>query len=435
LGSILVLYHSRQAPLRRAISDHLYSFRRYSGRPCIYMNLAIRAVPAWIGELDIDFVILHTTLLSDRWQPDDFREVALRMRHLQRVQAPRVAIPQDEFLNTDLLVEVLTEVGVNHVFTCAPKEEWATIYGPLMSSGVGMTRVLPGYVEPDTVQEIHQLALEVPDRNIDIGYRATKGRPWLGRHGMMKGWVADAFATEGRGRGLRIDISTEPGDTLLGDDWHRFLLRSRYTIGVESGSSVLDRDGRIRGCSDAFVAANPDSSFEEIERHCFAGLDGRLNLRTISPRHFEACATRTPQILVEGAYNGILEAGRHYIPVRSDFANLSQVLDEVAGGDHREMAEEAYAEIVASGRYGYPAFVGMVLAAVPIGAASQGKSVGLLGRGISAWERATDGPSWGWIRVRQRVRPLMREMLRRTGLLPSIMNARSARRARRLREG
>lgn len=399
------------------------------------MNMAIRAVPAWIGELEIDLVVLHTTLLSDRWQPDDFREVAWRMRHLQRVQAPRVAIPQDEFLNTDLLVEVLSEVGVDHVFTCAPEEEWRTIYGPLVSSGVGMTRVLPGYVEPDTVQEIHRLALEVPDRDIDIGYRATKGRPWLGRHGMMKGWVADAFATEGRRRGLRIDISTEPGDTLLGDDWHRFLLRSRYTIGVESGSSVLDRDGRIRGCSDAFVAANPDSSFEEIERHCFAGLDGRLNLRTISPRHFEACATRTPQILVEGSYNGILEAGRHYIPVRSDFGNLSQVLDVVAGGDHREMAEEAYAEIVASGRYGYPAFVDTVLSAVPVGTARRGNSLGLLGRGISAWEHATDGPSWGWIRVRQRVRPLMREMLRRTGLLPSILNARSARRARRLREG
>jgi len=399
------------------------------------MNMAVRTVPVWIGKLDIDLVILHTTLLSDRWQPDDFRDVAWRMRHVSRVHSPRVAMPQDEFLNTDVLVEVLSEIGVDHVFTCAPEEEWATIYGPLVSAGVGMTRVLPGYVEPDTVLEIDRLARQVSNRNIDIGYRATKGRPWLGRHGMMKGWVADAFAAEGRRRGLRIDISTQPGDTLLGDAWHRFLLSSRYTIGVESGASVLDRDGRIRSCSDAFVAANPDSSFEEIERHCFAGLDGQLNLKTISPRHFEACVTRTPQILVEGTYNGILEAGRHYIPVRSDFGNLSQVLDEVVHADHREMAEEAYADIVAPGRYGYPAFVDMVLSASRIGAVGRGRRMGLLGRGISGWEHATDGPWWGWIRVRQRVLPLMRDALRRAGLLPLIMNARSARRARRLREG
>lgn len=433
MGSILVLYHSRQTPLRRAISDHLYAFRRHSGRPCIYINMAVRSVPAWIGELDIDLVILHTTVLSDRWQPDDFRDVVRRMLPVRGVRSPKVAMPQDEFLNTDILVDALEKIGVDHVFTCAPEEEWATIYGSLVAKGVGMTRVLTGYIEPETVREIERLSHRVAARDIDIGYRAKRPRPWLGRHGMMKEWVANAFAAEGMRRGLRLDISTEPADTLLGDAWHRFLLSSRYTIGVESGASILDRGGRIRACSDAFVEANPVASFEDVERHCFAGLDGGLNLRAIAPRHFEACATRTPQILVEGAYNGILEAGRHYIPVRADFANLSEVVDEVVRRDHREMAEQAYGEIVASGAFGYPAFVSSVLATVPLGGA-QARSLGMVGRGITAWERASDGPSWGWVWVRQRVRPLIRDMLRRMGLLPSIMKARSARQERRLRE-
>ena len=433
MGSILVLYHSRQTPLRRAISDHLYAFRRHSGRPCVYINLAVRSVPAWIGDLDIDLVILHTTLLSDRWQPDDFRDVVRRMLPVRGVRSPKVAMPQDEFLNTDILVEVLEKVGVDHVFTCAPEGEWATIYGPLVARGVGMSRVLTGYIEPDTVQEIDRLSRRGVAREIDIGYRAKRPRPWLGRHGMMKEWVANAFAAEGMRRGLRVDISNEPADTLLGEAWHRFLLSSRYTIGVESGAGILDRDGRIRACSDAFVEADPAASFEDVERHCFPGLDGGLNLRAIAPRHFEACITRTPQILVEGSYNGILEAGRHYIPVRADFANLSEVVDEVVRGDHREMAEQAYVEIVASGTFGYPAFVSSVLATVPMGGA-QLRSRGMIGRGIMAWERASDGPSWGWVWVRQRARPVIREMLRRVGLLPAIMKARSARRERRLRE-
>jgi hypothetical protein len=436
LGSILVLYHSRQAPIRRAITDHLYSFRRYGGRPCIYINMAVRSVPRWIGELDIDLVVLHTILLSARWDRDDFRDVARRMRPLRHVRAPKVAMPQDEFLNTDLLCEVLDELEVEHVFSCAADEEWPRIYGPLIAKDVGMSRVLPGYLEPETVRRIDRLAAMTPTRDIDIGYRAWRPKPWLGRHGMMKGWIADAVGAESSRQRLRADISLDERDTLLGDAWYRFLLRSRYTIGVESGASVLDRDGRIRACADAQVAANPEVAFEEVERTCFPGLDGQLNLRTISPRHLEACATRTPQILVEGSYNGILEPGRHYIPLRPDFGNLAAVLAEVAEGeDHREIAERAHADIVASGQYGYEAMVRTVLAAVPLPLASRATQSGILRRGLSAWEHASDGPSWGWVRIRQRIRPLAREVLRRTGLLPSVMNARAARRERRLRAG
>jgi hypothetical protein len=434
VGSILVLYHSRRAPVRSAIADHLFSFRRYAGRPCIYLNMAVRSVPAWIGRLDIDLVVLHTILLSDRWNPDEFRDVVARMRHLRRIRAPRVAIPQDEFVYTDLLVEVLDETGVDHVFTCAPEDDWPKLYGPLIDKGVGMTRVLPGYLEPSTVQRIQTLARDVPTRDIDIGYRAWKPKPWLGRHGMLKGGIADAVAAEGRRAGLRIDISMEDRDTLLGDAWYRFLLRSRYTIGVEGGASILDRDGRIRSCADDYVAAHPDASFEEVERHCFPGLDGGLSLRTISPRHLEAAATRTPQILVEGRYNGILEAGAHYIPLRADFSDLPAIIDRIAAGaDDAAIATRAYDDLVASGAYGYEAFVRTILEAVELGTAAERPRQGIPLRGLSAWEHAIDGPSWGWVRIRQRIRPLAREVLRRTRLLPIVLNARDARRARRLR--
>ncbi|RPH37073.1 MAG: hypothetical protein EHM90_00330 [Chloroflexi bacterium] len=436
MGAVLVLYHSRQAPVRRAIADHLFAFRRYAGRPCIYINMAVRSLPSWIGRLDIDLVVLHTILLSDRWNPHEFRDVVRRLGPLRAIRAPVVAMPQDEFIYTDVLVEVLDDLGVEHVFTCAPAEEWDTIYGPLRAKGVGFTQVLPGYLEPDTVRRIERLAREVPSRDIDIGYRAWRPKPWLGRHGMSKGWIAEAVEEGARGRSLRTDISLESGDTLLGDAWWRFLLRSRYTIGVESGAGILDRDGSIRACADAHVAAHPGASFEEVERTCFPDRDGELNLRTISPRHLEAAATRTPQILVEGAYSGILEAGRHYLPLKPDFSNLAELLEVVASGeDHRDMADQAHADLVASGRHEYAAFVRTVLSAVPLGRAAVGRRRGILVRGLTVWELASDAPSWGWVRIRQRVRPLAREALRRTGLLPAVLQARDSRRERRLRQG
>jgi len=81
------------------------------------------------------------------------------------------------------------------------------------------------------------------------------------------------------------------------------------------------------------------------------------------------------------------------------------------------------------------AFVRTVLSAVPLGRAAVGRRRGILVRGLTVWELASDAPSWGWVRIRQRVRPLAREALRRTGLLPAVLQARDSRRERRLRQG
>lgn len=436
MGSILVLYYAAGAPLRRTIADHLTSIRRYSGRPCVYVNLAVRPVPRWISRLDIGLVVFHTTLLATRWYPESFRRAARRLGALQGLDCPRIAIPQDEFLNTDLLVDFLQEFRVDHVFSCAPPEEWKTIYGPLMSGGAGLTRVLTGYLEPRAVRRIERLATTERERTIDIGYRSWKPEPWLGRHGMLKGWIAERFAEEGRRLGLRVDISMDPADTLLGDAWDRFLLRSRFTIGVEGGASILDRDGRIRACVSAYTAAQPDAPFEEIERSCFAGLDGTFDLRAISPRHLEACATRTPQILIEGSYNGILEPRTHYLPLRADFANISEALEAVISGtDATDMAERAYRDVVASGRYTYESFVATLLANVPEDSGEIPARRSVPTRAIATWGAAADRASWAPVWVRQRLKRTAKETLRRAGLLEPVSRARRRLLARSGREG
>jgi hypothetical protein len=431
MGSILVLYYAARAPLRRTIADHLNSIRRYSGRPCIYVNLAVRPVPSWIHRLDIGLVVFHTTLLATRWFPESLLRVAGRLGAVQALDCPRIAIPQDEFLNTDVLVEFLREFKVDQVLTCAPPEEWQTIYGPLMASGVGVTQVLTGYLEPRTVRRINRLASGAGERVIDIGYRSWKPEAWLGRHGMLKGWIAERFAEEGRRLGLRVDISMSPADTLLGDAWYRFLLSCRYTIGVEGGASILDRDGRIRGCVNAYTAEHPDASFEEIEQSCFPGLDGTFNLRAISPRHLEACATRTPQILVEGTYNGILEPWTHYLPLRSDFSNLAEALEEVQHGERgTQMAERAYQDVVGSGRYTYESFVATLLASAAMPALQTPSRRTLAMRAMAAWGRAADLLSWARPWTRPRAKQIARETLRRIGLLEVARRARSRRRLR-----
>lgn len=434
MDSILVLYHAVSAPLRAAIDDHLSSIRRYSGRPCIYINLAVRPVPRWVGRLDIGLVVFHTTLLATRWYPEAFQRLAPRLAALERLACPRIAIPQDEFLNTDPLVDFLRQFRVEHVFTCAPQDEWETIYGPLIADGAGLTRVLTGYLEHRTVRRIHQLAAESGERVIDVGYRSWQPEPWLGRHGMLKGWIADRFNEEGRRLGLRTDISMSPADTLLGDAWYRFLLRCRFTIGAEGGASILDRDGRIRDCVTRYRSEHPEASFEEIERSCFPGLDGTFNLRAISPRHLEACATRTPQILIEGSYNGILQPGTHYVPLQADFTNISEAFKAIADGEEAaQMAERAYRDVVAAGEHSYESFVATLLTAAPLHRRRGLARHPIPTRVIPACAQVADRTSWAAVWLRQEGKRAVRETLRRIGLLEAAKRARASWRQRRQR--
>jgi len=128
------------------------------------------------------------------------------------------------------------------------------------------------------------------------------------------------------------------------------------------------------------AAERPGASFEELEAACFPGRDGELTLHALSPRHLEACATRTAQILVEGEYNGVLERDRHYLPLRRDLSNLDELLDAVAADRDRERtAEAAYRDVVASGRWTYRRLVDDVEAQLPA-APRRGRAVGALSR-------------------------------------------------------
>ena len=98
---------------------------------------------------------------------------------------------------------------------------------------------------------------------------------------------------------------------------------------------------------------DPEVYAEILEPH-----DGVTFYNQISPRHFEAAACRTLQILYEGHYSGIFEAGRHYLSLRRDHSNLDEVLDRALDPhEHARLTETAFDDIVANDAYRYDAFV------------------------------------------------------------------------------
>jgi hypothetical protein len=356
-GNVLVVYGQTQFPQRASVADHLYSFRRYSRGRVFYLNLAAREVPGWLPRVPFDLIIWHTSFLSLRWAPEMFAAARRRAQPLKSIRAPGVALPQDEFIHTDTVCDFLEEFGVGTVCSVAPESEWPRIYGSVDRDRVRFLRVLTGYLDPKTVERIDRIVAAAPaERPIDIGYRAWHAAPWLGRHGRLKTKLAEVFEAAAPGHGLRVDISTRDEDTILGDDWYRFLVSCKYMIGTEGGASVLDRDGSIRGRTEAYVLSHPGASFEEVSAACLGDEDGKdgFLLATLSPRQLEACVTRTCQVLVEGEYNGILEPGRHYVELRADFSNLDEVLGVIAADKRRaEIVDRAYRDVVTSGSWTY----------------------------------------------------------------------------------
>ncbi len=314
-GTTLVVYNLMQHPLRSTIRDHLYAFRRYGSGRYFYLNMAVRTPPRSLTGVDFDTVIFHTSFLSQRWIPELFAEQKRRAAPLRGLGKARIALPQDEFLHSGLLCEFIEEFEVDHVLSVSPPSEWPKIYPAVDRERVRFSQVLTGYVSEQTVKRIDGIvAAQGGRRPVDVGYRAWAGAPWLGRHGMLKRRVGEVFAEAAPSHGLVADISMDDGDVLNGDDWFRFLARCKYTVGVEGGATVLDLDGAFKQRTEAYLAEHPEAGFDEVERNCFPGEDGKLSLFAVSPRHLEACATRTCQVLVEGDYSGVLEPGRHYLP-------------------------------------------------------------------------------------------------------------------------
>jgi hypothetical protein len=245
----------------------------------------------------------------------------------------------------------------------------------------------------------------------------------------MKWKIAEAVAEIARRDGLVVDISTSPEDTLLGDRWFEFLASCRYTIGVEGGASIADLDGEVKSATEAYLARNPRASFDEVKMECFRDRDGELSHFALSPRHLEACATRTAQVLVEGEYNGVLTPWVHYFPVKKDLSDLERVLELSRDEGLREaMVERAYVDIVESGSYVYSAFVTEV-EEVALGEPMRGR---LPSRRADAWLLANRLlERYAWVRVALRAGLYRRSAALPTSLLVYVLRASSwLRRAR-----
>jgi hypothetical protein len=348
---ILVLYWWYDGEMRAAVQHHLQALN-YSEtqHKVIYYN-TLNGIPSWLGYLDFDAVIIHNTLLCWRWSTTA-SEWKNSLNWIRNLNCVKIAIPQDEYDHSEVLDEWLSDLGISAIFTNFDENYRQLLY-PIMSNKATFYRCFTGYIDDLAAKQYADRLPSMKARLYDIVYRASHLPYWFGSHGQIKYEIADIVAQRALVHRLKCNISTRYEDTITGNQWFDFLASGKTIIGCESGSSVLDRRGEIQSQIQHLLKENPHLSFAEVSALMPAGWDD-YRFFALSPRHFEAIITKTCQILVEGEYDGVLEADRHYIPLKRDFSNLDEVLEKVKDTNLlEEIAERAYQEIYLSGKYSY----------------------------------------------------------------------------------
>lgn len=341
------------------VTEYLDALLKYS-KHNVYEISMLHHFPARIDLNRFDVVISHYSLsigpLLRHFYGDDL------IKQLKEFKGLKAAFLQDEYREIKTFWRHINELGINVLFSCVPEDEITKVYPVEKVPNLSVVNVLTGYV-PEGL--LRQPVLPIEQRPIDVGYRTRRMPYWLGRLGHEKWFIAEEFERRARGTNLKLDLSTKEGERLYGDAWINFIASCRAVIGVESGASIIDFDGKLEHRVEEYVAKHPDATFEEVSRKFLEPYEDSLQLHQISPRCFEAAALRTPMILFEGFYSGVLEPDKHFIALKKDFSNFDEVVLKLR--DHsflQSMVDRTYEEVALDERWSYRAFIQKVDASI-----------------------------------------------------------------------
>lgn len=359
--------------------DHVNAFLRYS-RHEVFVISRLGRLPESLDLNWFDVVLIHYSLALAL---DPYVDPHTRYR-LAEFRGLKALFIQDEYRFVADTVAAIRQTGVGLVFTCLGASQIAKVYPRDRLPGVRFETVLTGYVPPWlTVYPPIPLAR----RPIMVGYRGRTYPAWHGEAGREKARIGERFRRDAARYGLRTDIAWSERSRLYGRAWLDFTRRCRGVLAVESGASVFDFDGAIAARSESFarLAARPSRlsfldrkvPYEALRERYFKGLEDRIDLAQVSPRIFEAAALRTLIVGYEGAYSGVLQPWRTYVPLRKDHANMARVVEIVRDPEaSAEIIANAYAEVALNPRFSYKTFVPWVDGVLRQAAAGRRRSQG-----------------------------------------------------------
>ena len=354
--TIAILYDANSVKVS-TIREHLDSFREFGRHDYYYIPATVASWEA-LGSyrLDIslfDAVVLHYSVRLPF--PEYFQSDILSS--LCTYRGLKIGFAQDEYERPEVTRQMMEQIGFDLFFTCVPMDQVDRVYPLDRFSTTEFHTTLTGYVAD---KDCSAYVTPLFRRRLHIAYRGRKLPRVYGKLGEEKAFIGVAVKKAAEKRSIPVDIDVSEESRIYGDDWYRFLGSARATLGTESGSNVFDFTSEFSERISRIEAdpAKTDAQKDEEIREILKPLEGMVKMNQISPKIFEAIRLKTALVLFEGAYSGVIERDRHFIPLKKDLSNIEEVFEKIADDTLiARMTDDAYNDIVASGRYSYESFV------------------------------------------------------------------------------
>jgi Glycosyl transferases group 1 len=293
------------------VNDWLQAFLEYPHLECKAFNitdfLQLYQAGRAVQSQDL-IVVLHSAA------GDNLSVLRLLVSALQSRRTPLLIFFGNEYTAMPEKIQFAREVESDFIASQLPSAAADWLYAELTS-----TRILSA---PHGLNPKRFFDKKTP-RRVDIGFRGDRYPPWIGDDDRTK--LIEWFKVQGDTHGITVDIEFKRQPS---SEWNQFLNECHGIIGAESGTAFLERDDRTQKEVERFVAAQPQITFNEIKNRFFSRYAMPVSGKAISSRHFEAIGAKTCQVLLEGHYNGILSPDVHYLSVKKDYSNLSEVIEK-----------------------------------------------------------------------------------------------------------
>ena len=321
------------------VIDYIQSFLSESSHEISLINPINSECPENLSKEEYDAIIIHYSIcitepyfLSTNW-----------IKSITHFNGVKIQIIQDEYRWINKMKTQMRSLGIQAVFSSLTPENAEKVYCGDFMSKTKIISCLPGYFSKRLLDLPH---VSLEQREYDVIYRG-RDLPWsTGEHAVFKREIGQNFISWSKTYDLKADIQTKESKRIYGDAWDNFLLNGRTMIGIEGGASLFDFDGNLKESLELFESKNPESDPSKYWEEHLKPFEGNIIHKTITPKIFEAIASRTALILIPGEYRGILEPNRHYIPLMEDGSNFDEVINKIK--DHNflaELAETTFEEI------------------------------------------------------------------------------------------
>lgn len=349
---ILLLYFNGY-PQATTVMEHIESFEKYSEFNVQPVNVHKKNYFQSIKANDYKAIVMHYTMFAMDFYYLDYN----LSDYLRKAEARKICFFQDEYFNCQKRFAFLNDYEVDAVYTLVDPSGFRATYQKYTSVPF-LQYTIPGFISDRLLEISETVVAENLSRDVDISYRGRQIDFAWGVAGQEKHLIADEFKQHAEGLDLVMDIETHESKRIYGDEWYWFIAGSKAVLGVEAGVSIFDVDDVVRTGIEKLRRDNPDVSNEVLFKTVMSHREDNIFYRTISPRHFEAAALGTCQILYKGLYSGIMDPWVHYIPLEKNFSNFKEVMDAFKDDSVREeIAVNARKDLVDSGRYHYREFI------------------------------------------------------------------------------